>query len=136
MALQRLKRDLRWNVPAAEVVAVDMQRSDVNKGVIIEEAFRRRCSSTRAGPRISMQSTPEYYDQAGRLAETWRHHRGVKCIHARDHGCGKAGGPPSPACVESFRNAFANSDEGKNKVAEVDSGYGQPPVAPDGWLDS
>ena len=39
-ALQRLKRDLRWNVQALEAVSLDMQRSDVNKGRIVEEVFR------------------------------------------------------------------------------------------------
>ena len=36
-AVQRLKRAFRWNVPALEGVSVDMQRSNVNKGVIINE---------------------------------------------------------------------------------------------------
>ena len=38
-ALQRFKRDLRWNAPALEGVSVDMQRSGVNKGAITNEEF-------------------------------------------------------------------------------------------------
>ena len=52
----------------------------------------------------------------------WLRHGGAtgcpKCIHARDHGWGKAGGPHSQACVERFRKAFEATEECKRKLAE------------------
>ena len=44
-----------------------------------------------------------------------------KCIHARDHGWGKAGGPHSQACVERFRKGFEATEESKRKLTEVDT---------------
>ena len=95
-ALQRLKRDLRWNVPALEGVSVEMQRSGVNKGATIHEEFGEgevlpptpaREHRTRASQNVAIRQAD------------WLRHGGTtgcpKCIHARDNGWGKAGGAHS-----------------------------------------
>ena len=42
-----------------------------------------------------------------------------KCIHARDHGWGKMGGPHSPACVQRFQKLFEETAEGQLKLARA-----------------
>ena len=65
--------------------------------------------------------------EAGRAPKTiiirqadWLKHGGTtgcpKCIHARDFGWGKMGGPHSPACVTRFRKLFAETAEGKERL--------------------
>ena len=97
-ALQRFKRDLRWNAPALEGVSVDMQRSGVNKGAIINEEFREGEFLPPTQAREDRTRAPQ--NIAIRQAD-WLRHGGTtgcpKCIHARDNGWGKAGGAHSQA---------------------------------------
>ena len=43
-----------------------------------------------------------------------------KCIRTRDHGRGQAGGPHSTECVERFRRAFEDNEDGKKSLADAD----------------
>ena len=105
-----------------EGVSVDMQRSGVNKGPTTNEEFLEgevlpptlaREDRTRAPQNIAIRQAD------------WLRHGGTtgcpKCIHARDNGWGKAGGAHSPACIERFRKALEAIEEGRRRVAEVDT---------------
>ena len=39
-----------------------------------------------------------------------------KCIHARDFGWGKVGGPHCPVCVEIFRELSEQTEEGQERL--------------------
>ena len=88
-ALQRLKRDLRWNVPALEGVSVDMQRSGVNKGAIVNEEFRE--GEVLPPTQAREDRTRAQHNIAVKQAD-WLRHVGAtgcpNCIHARDHRWG------------------------------------------------
>ena len=121
-ALQRLKRDLRWNAPALEGVSVDMQRSGVNRGPTTNEEFIEGEAHPPTVAREHRTRAPQ--NIAIRQAD-WLRHGGTtgcpKCIHARDNGWGRTGGAHSPACIERFRRALEATEEGKRKLADIET---------------
>ena len=86
-ALQRFKRDLRWNVPALEGVSVDMQRSGVNKGATIHEEI---CEGEALPPTQAREERTRAPQNIAIRQADWLRHGGAtgcpKCIHARNNG--------------------------------------------------
>ena len=105
-----------------EGISVDMQRSGVNRGATTNEEFLEGDVLPQTEAREDRARAPQ--NIAIRQAD-WLKHGGTtgcpKCIHARDNGWGKAGGAHSPACIERFRKALEATEEGKKRLAEVDT---------------
>ena len=117
-AIQRMKRDLRWHREGLEKISVDVHS-------------KYPAAEMPGGFDGEVPVPPARVEERGRAPRTvavrqadWIKHgstpRCPKCAHAEEHGWGLKTGPHSAACIERFRKIFAETDAGRQRLAEAD----------------
>ena len=120
-AVMRLQADKRWDVEALQKVTASVEAM-YGCGFGIAERFQEgdTLDPTTAAPEQARAPKSIVVRQAD-----WLAHGGTvgcpKCIHARDNGWGKMGGPHSPACVERFRELYRQTEEGQVRLRTAEA---------------